>query len=332
MKRIWKLALAAALLGGFWYWANQPYRGFQSEVYLDFPRGTSTRAMARELARAGVIRYQWQFLLARALRPRTKLQAGEYLFQHPASAAAVFDRIARGDVYYHEIIVPEGSNMFDIAEIAGRSGIVSEGDFLRAAGNPGMIRDRVPEARSLEGYLFPSTYRITRRTTAEQLIRLMLAEFWKQWKLIAGEKDADLHRTVTLASLVEKETAIDSERSLVASVFVNRLAKGMKLDCDPTVIYARLLEGRYRGSIYRSDLANRHPYNTYEVAGLPPGPIANPGVASLRAALNPADTRYLFFVAKPGTNGAHQFSTGLAAHEQAVGNYRRAQRKNNKSR
>jgi UPF0755 protein len=172
---------------------------------------------------------------------------------------------------------------------------------------------------------------VTKRTTAQQLAQQMVNEFRKHWKDVSSERNTDVHSIVTLASLVEKETALDSERPLVASVFANRLKIGMKLDCDPTVIYARLLEGRYRGTIFRSDLANHHPYNTYERSGLPPGPIANPGVASLKAALEPAKTDYLYFVAKADGHG-HQFSAALSAHEKAVDAYRRAQRKTVKAR
>jgi UPF0755 protein len=200
-------------------------------------------------------------------------------------------------------------------------------DFLEAASDPAPIADLAPHARTLEGYLFPSTYRLSHSTTAAQLCSMMTDEFRKQWSKLAGQSDksgpADPQRTVTLASLVEKETASAQERPLVASVFTNRLARNMRLDCDPTTIYAALLDQRYRGVIHRSDLASANPYNTYQNPGLPPGPIANPGVPALAAALAPASTKYLYFVAKPA-GGSHQFSETIAQHEKAVVAYRHA--------
>jgi UPF0755 protein len=199
-------------------------------------------------------------------------------------------------------------------------------DFLRAATDPAMIRDLAPSAPTLEGFLFPSTYRLTHSTTAFDLCRMMTDQFRKQWKKIAASSNVDPQRTVTLASLVEKETGVAGERPLIAGVFVNRLNTGMMLQCDPTTIYAALLENRYRNVIHRSDLASQNEYNTYQHAGLPPGPISNPGAGSLEAALHPAQTEYLYFVARP-EGGGHQFSTTLAAHENAVHQYRKKARK-----
>ena len=187
-----------------------------------------------------------------------------------------------------------------------------------------MIRDIAPDAPSLEGYLFPSTYRVERSATVQQLCRMMTDLFRKQWReLRRPDSPANVNATVTLASLVEKETAVPEERSLVASVFANRLRLGMPLDCDPTTIYASLLDQRYHGTIYRSDLDSSNPYNTYKHAGLPPGPIANPGIAALKAALAPADTKYLYFVAKADGSGGHQFSETIEEHGRAVQKYRR---------
>lgn len=320
------VAVAALLaVGGIYV----PYRGFEGEIYLDFPKGTGTEQMSEMLAKARVIRYSWQFLIARMLRPGVTLQAGEYRFDAAASVPRVFDRIARGDVFYHEITVPEGSNIFDIATIVEKSGLIKNNAFVAAAANVKIVADLDPDAMTLEGYLFPSTYRITRRTTAEQLARQMVEQFRKEWKALATgiEPAPNVHETVTLASLVEKETALPAERPSVASVYANRLRIGMKLDCDPTTIYAAMLEDRYRGKIHRSDLASRNAYNTYQHSGLPPGPITNPGVASLKAALHPAQTDYVYFVARPDGSGSHQFSSDYAAHERAVAEYRRGQSK-----
>jgi UPF0755 protein len=277
--------------------------------------------MSEMLQQTGVIQSSWQFQLARAINPRAKLQAGEYRFSEPASVWTVFDRIARGDIFYYELRVPEGSNQFDIAAAIEQLGLMKAKDFLKVAADPKLIRDLDPKAPSLEGYLFPATYRITKHTTAAQVSKQMTDRFRTAWKELGG--DQNVHRTVVLASLVEKEARVPQDRSNIASVFSNRLERGMTLDCDPTTIYAALLEGRYRGTIYRSDLASENAYNTYRHAGLPPGPIANPGVESLKAALHPAETSYLFFVVKPGSGGAHTFTSTIAEHNEAVAVYRR---------
>lgn len=300
-----------------------PYQGFRNETFVDIPHGTGTPGIARELAGEGVIRYEWEFWLARLLKPSAKLQAGEYRFAKPASPLDVFNRIARGDIYYFVFTVPEGSNIFDIGRSLEEQGVMSSEDFLKAAEDPASIRDLAPKAKTLEGYLFPSTYRLMRHTTAAQLSKMMTDEFRKEWAKVSAGRGVDVRGTVTLASLVEKETAAADERPLIASVFRNRLAQGMLLQCDPTTIYAALLDNRYRGEIHKSDLASTNPYNTYENAGLPPGPIANPGAQSLAAALNPADTPFLYFVAKPA-GGGHQFSETIAQHEKAVIAYRQA--------
>ena len=322
------LALLIAGLAGaglIYYSVSRPYQGFQKPVILDFPKGTNTRAMAEQLAQSGVIQYAWEFVAVRALRPRDRLLAGEYQFSEPASAQAVFDRIARGDVFYYQLTVPEGSNMFDIAASLGRFDFMNSADFLGVARDPSLIRDLAPDAPTLEGYLFPSTYRLERTTTEKQLCRMMTDMFRKHWReLQTADPSAGVNAVVTLASLVEKETAVAEERPLVASVYANRLRIGMPLDCDPTTIYAAMLEERYHGTIYRSDLDSPNPYNTYRHAGLPPGPIANPGLDSLKAALAPADTRYLYFVAKADGSGGHQFSETMAEHDLAVQKYRRA--------
>jgi UPF0755 protein len=312
------IALVLGLAGAVVYSLQSPYRGFEGELFLQFPKGSGTRNIAQKLADAGVVRYAWQFWLTRAIHPRTTLQAGEYRFDQTASVTDVFRRLGRGDVFYFSFTVPEGSNMFDIARLLESEGIMSGQDFLKAAQN-------------LEGYLFPSTYRVGHFTTPDALCQMMTAQFHKEWTKLMPDPAADMVKTVTLASMIEKETGVPAERPVVASVFTNRLKIGMTLDCDPTVIYAALLEDRYRGVIHRSDLDNVNPYNTYRHAGLPPGPIANPGASSLAAALHPADTDYLYFVAKPGGDG-HAFTSNLAAHNKAVENYRHAQSEAHKAR
>lgn len=319
------VALAILLIAGAGYVAwelTRPYAAFGEETFVEFPKGTSTRGMARMLAASGVIPHAWVFLAARALHPRRRLQAGEYRFTQPASVLEVYDRIARGDVFYYTLMVPEGHNMFDIAAAAEKLGVFTSADFLRAARDPSSIRDLDPDAPTLEGYLFPSTYHLSRHTTPEQLCQMMTAPFREIWKELGAP--TNVHATVTLASLIEREARYPLDRPLISSVLHNRLKIGMKLDCDPTIIYAALLDGRYRGAIYQSDLANNSPYNTYRHAGLPPGPIANPGRDSLLAALHPADTRYLYFVLRPDGSGAHNFSESISEHQLATAQYRRA--------
>jgi len=321
------LAVLATVAGLTGYWYLTPYRGFSTEAFVEIGRGMSARAIARKLEAQGVVRSRWAFLAVRALHPRAPLQAGEYRFGSAQTPWQVFEKIERGEIFYEEFTVPEGSNIFDIAGLLANSDTVKSAAFLQAAANPSSIRDLDPKAPNLEGYLFPSTYRLTHKTTARQLCRLMTDEFRKQWKALGGDKQAErIHQIVILASLVEKESAAREERPKVASVFVNRLRLSMPLQCDPTTVYAALLENRYHGVIHKSDLASTSPYNTYTHAGLPPGPIANPGSMSLKAALYPADTTFLYFVAKPDRSGFHNFSSTLAEHEKAVLEFRKGSR------
>jgi UPF0755 protein len=326
LRRLGLLILIAAVAGGYAvYQIEQPYRRFQGETFVEFPRGTGTRAMAEQLVRAGVVHSSWEFLLARWVSGVKVLQAGEYKFDQAASPLDVVRRIGRGDIFYFELKVPEGRNLFDIGAEVEKLGLFPAAKFLEAARVPAMIRDLDPAAPTLEGYLFPDTYRLSRKTTPEQLCKIMTGKFRTAWKSL--QTDADVHRTVTLASLVEKEGKLADERPKIAAVFANRLHIGMKLDCDPTTIYAALLEDRYSGVIHRSDLASDQAYNTYKHVGLPPGPIANPGLESLRAALHPSEIDSLYFVARADGSGGHEFSSNIAAHESAVERYRRALRK-----
>lgn len=315
-------ALLALVIAGYAIFRlNHPYQGFSGAIFLDFPHGTSTSSIGRQLADAGVVGDRWDFWLARLVEHGRKPQAGEYRFDKSATPLEIFDRLARGDIFYYELVVPEGKNMFDIAAAIESLGLFPADRFLAAARNPALIRDLDPRAPTLEGYLFPSTYRLSRHTTPEQLCRTMTGKFREVWRSLNIQADA--HQTVTLASLVEKEGKLAGERPLIAAVFENRLRTGMKLDCDPTTIYASLLDGRYRGVIHRSDLDSENAYNTYRHAGLPPGPIANPGVASLEAALQPAPSEALYFVLRPDGSGGHEFNHTIAAHQAATARYRR---------
>lgn len=299
----------------------------QQAIYVDIAPGTGTQAIAAQLQRAGVLRSRFAFLLLRAVKGG-KLMAGEYRFNHPAPATEVYARILRGDVYTIPLTIPEGYNTFDIAQAVESAGLGSRDAFLAAEhSQTALIRDLSPNAPSLEGYLFPDTYRFTHHTTPAQMLAAMVKRFRQVAAQIGltANPGQDPASTVILASLIEKEVNQDSERPLVASVFTNRLAQGMPLATDPSVIYAALLDGRYRGAIYASDLQSGSPYNTYRQTGLPPGPICNPGIAALKAALAPATTSYLYFVAD--AQGYSRFSATLKEHSQQVETYRRAVRK-----
>lgn len=313
------LVIAAAAVGFYVY---VPY-GPSAETFVDIPSGTSSRTMAAQLEGAGIVRSRYAFELLRAVKG-TRLKAGEYRFDHPATAIEVYDRIAKGDVYTRAVIVPEGYNLFDIAAAVEAAGLVSRDTFLQAAhGETALIQEWNPAAASLEGYLFPDTYRFSRHTTPQQMLAAMVKRFGKamnQLGIQAG--DPNVPRLVTMASLVEKEVSQDSERPMVAGVFENRLRVGMPLATDPTVIYAAMLEKRWRGTIYASDLTYDSPYNTYKHAGLPPGPICSPGMAALRAALHPQPTDAMYFVADAA--GHTRFSATLKEHAEQVKAYRKA--------
>ncbi len=317
------LVVLAGVAGAVGYsMLAKPFRGFQGERMLEIAKGSSSRDIAKQLTEAGVIQSEWKFLAARAFNSGVVLQAGEYQFQDAATVWEVIDRLRRGDVYTFEFTIPEGSNIWDIARLVETSGLFDEKDFLAAAADPSLVKDIDPAAESLEGYLFPSTYRLSHKTTAKDLCRMMVEQFKRQWKQVGGEMAP--HDAVTLASLVEEETGVSSERELVAGVFSNRLKKGMQLACDPTVMYASKLLGRSRPSvIFKADLKREHPYNTYLNVGLPPGPISSPGAASIKAALHPAATDAIYFMARPDRRG-HVFSATLAAHNRAVQNFRNA--------
>jgi UPF0755 protein len=283
--------------------------------------GYSTKRIARELKNAGVIRSFDAFVLWHSFHRRPSLKAGEYLFDHDANIIDIHNRLARGDVYVHTVVIPEGFNMFDIAKAISDAGLGQAEAFLKVAtSSTALISDLAPQATSLEGYLFPNTYEFTRT----QSMHDMAAEMVKEFRLHANElgMSGDIQKTVTLASIIEKETAVSEERPQVASVYVNRLAAHIPLQADPCVIYAELLSGTYGGALHHNDMRFDSAYNTYRHAGLPPGPIANPGKSSLAAALHPASTQYFYFVSDG--NGHHRFADSLEEHNRNVAALRRA--------
>jgi UPF0755 protein len=283
--------------------------------------GSSARHIAADLENAGIIRSQYAFLAWHYLHGRKPLKAGEYAFDHRATAREVYDRIAHGDIYFHTLVVPEGYNIFDIAGAIEEAQLGKRDDFLKVARtDTALVKDIDPQAPSLEGYLFPDTYHFTRTQSLHDMAAAMVRRFRQEAKELGLHQN--VHAVVTMASIVEKETGAPEERPEVASVFYNRLEKHMVLATDPSVIYAALLSNRYSGVIHQSDLHFDSPYNTYRSAGLPPGPISNPGKASLQAAMHPAHTDYLFFVSD--NQGHHRFARTDSEHAVNVKAYRRA--------
>ena len=300
--------------------------GPESATLVEIAPGSSTVRIGQDLQRAGIIRNQLAFDLVRFWK-RGILKAGAYRFDHPAPPVEVYDRIRRGDVYTIAVTVPEGANIFDIADRLQQAGLGARQAFLDAAvQESSLITDLDPTAKSLEGYLFPDTYRFAPDTAAPQIAAAMV----KRFRATAAQLglSVNVHRTVTIASLVERETAVDDERAMVASVFENRLDKKMPLMTDPSVIYGLELENQWRGTLYQTDLKRDTPYNTYLHPGLPPGPVANPGMKALRAAIAPAQTNYLYFVAA-GNNpqGKSLFATTIDEHNRNVAGYRQAMKK-----
>ena len=318
------LLLLLLAAGAAAYIVYAPY-GPSSETFVDIPPGTGATAVATLLRKNGIIRSRYAFAVLRLTRNGT-FKAGEYRFDHPAPPDEIYGRLIQGDVYTQALTIPEGYNIFDIAAAVESAGFAKRDAFLAAERQhteliasllPGSLPD------SLEGYLFPDTYHFSRHATPLQILTAMVRRF-RQASTQLGIDRANIARTVTMASLIEKEVGQDTERPLVAGVFVNRLARSMPLATDPTVIYAALLDNRWRGTIYASDLKSSSPYNTYLHAGLPPGPICNPGLASLRAAMHPPQTDYLYFVSDAA--GHTRFSVGLKEHAEQVQAYRQAEK------
>ncbi len=327
-RKLAAIIVALCLAGAAWgVWdLYQPYRGFAGREMLEIAPGTGAPAIADLLVARGVLAHKWPFLARYWIgRPRHRLKAGEYLFDRPLRPIDVYRKLILGDVYLYPVVIPEGSDRFDIGRILAERLAIDPDDFLQRTEQTSLIHDLDPEAPSLEGYLFPDTYRFPRRVTADTVIATMIVRFRHVMQtrfhdeIVPGS--GNLHFVITLASLVEKETPDPAERPVVAGVFTRRLEKGMLLECDPTVIYAARLARRPVGVIRVSDLNFASPFNTYRHAGLPPGPIANPGESSLRAAFQPASGDALYFVSN--NHGGHVFSRTLAEHQRNVARYRK---------
>ncbi|MDE3137205.1 MAG: endolytic transglycosylase MltG [Acidobacteriota bacterium] len=322
------LVLFAAGTAAGWlaYEWRTPYQGYSGEAaVVDVPRGVSTRGIAERLERAGVVRSALAFEIWSRWHHEQRLEAGEYRFDRPMPMTEVFDAVAAGRVWTVTLTVPEGWTMFDIADAVAKEGLASRAAFLRAARNPAPIRDLAPNAPTLEGFLFPATYQFPHRTTAPAVVDAMVRRFRQAWSGLAANDPAagnlNPEQVVTLASLVQEETPKEDERPIIAGVFANRLRLGYPLECDPSVVYALKMEGKYDGELRPGELRTASPYNTYLHYGLPPGPIGNPGIPSLEAALHPAKVDYLYFVANG--SGGHSFSKTLAGHERNIERYRK---------
>jgi len=317
------LLLAALATGGWLAWALRMPITPEGQKFVLLRPGYSTRRIAAELKSDGVIRNTLAFVLWHRIHRKQSLKAGEYLFDKAATPLEVHDRLARGDIYVHTVVIPEGYTMFDIAQAVQDAGLGSSQQFLEVARTEvGLISDLSPDAKSLEGYLFPNTYEFTRTQNMKDIAGAMV----KQFRLVAEQigLTIDVQKTVTMASIIEKETAVPEERPMVASVYYNRLGRNVALQADPSVIYAELLDGSYAGALHHSDMGFQSAYNTYTHPGLPPGPIGNPGRVSLEAAMHPAKTDFYYFVSDG--NGHHRFSHSLEEHNQNVAMLRQAVR------
>jgi UPF0755 protein len=320
------LVVTVGVLGvALFHRTSTPYQGYGgTEQFVEIPTGAGTKAIGERLVSAGVIRDKATYRVALWLSGQARrLKAGEYRFDRPMTPFEVLGKIARGEVYVVNVTFPEGLTIADMARIYEAHGLGPASAFVQAARDPAVVHDLDPMARDLEGYLFPETYAVTRRTDAVRLVRMMVDRFRQvftpEMNSATEARGLSVRQVVTIASLVEKETARAEERPLVAAVYENRLRIGMGLQCDPTVIYALQRAGRYTGNLRRDDLAFDSPYNTYRYAGLPPGPIAAPGQASLTATVHPADTEYLYFVSR--NDGSHEFAATLDQHNRNVQKY-----------
>ena len=327
IKRLFGLLVLFAIAagaGGWWLYSRavEPYRGYQEqEVFVDIPSGTGPNGIGQRLIAAGVVRDSLTFRTALLVSGRARaLKAGEYRFDAPVHALDVVNKIARGDVYKRLLTIREGLTITETAAVFEEKGFGKAEEFRKAAMNTALIADLDPAAPDLEGYLFPETYSLPRDTPAAVVVEQMVAGFKKaltdDLREAAKQEGLTVRQLVTLASLVEKETGAADERPLVAAVYRNRRRVGMGMQADPTVIYALQKAGKYNGNLSRDNLQFDSPYNTYRYAGLPPGPIAAPGKASLQAAAKPAAVDYLYFVSK--NDGTHVFAATLAEHNKNV--------------
>ena len=303
----------------FWYLGCLYIPPGQGTVVYDasFPQGSGVRKLANELKAAGVIRSSWHFVLLTRLRGAAhQLKAGEYRFNDTMTPDIILKKIVSGEVDYRKFTLPEGYSMYQAAELLDQKGFFKKDAFLEKCRDTGLLKRLGLTEASAEGYLYPATYNLSRKGNEEQLLEQMIEQGIKTYAALPGgegERKKSRHEIMTMASIIEKEAVSPDEKPLIASVFYNRLRIGMPLQSDPTAVYG---VRAFTGKVRKADIQRPSPYNTYLNKGLPPGPIGNPGSDAIRAALNPAKTAYLYFVARQ--DGTHQFSRTLTEHNQAV--------------
>ncbi len=328
------LALLAALISAgalsvlfFYSYCNSPAAG-SAETFITIPRGSSLKTIARLLAEKQVVDYPALFrILVVMKKSDAGLKSGEYFFAKPLTPLDVLEKLTRGEVLTHPVTIPEGSSLTDIAALIEAAGFCSAEAVLAESGNTQLLRKLGLES-GLEGFLFPDTYRFSRHTDPAAIITTLARRcrsVLRQERSRAAHSSLSDREVIILASLVEKETARTEEKPLVAAVFLNRLKKNMRLECDPTVIYGvRQETPDFTGRLRTRHLRKKTPYNTYVIKGLPKGPICSPGREAIRAVFNPADVDYLFFVSR--NDGTHRFSRTLREHSRAVDRYQRNRR------
>ncbi len=324
------LISAALLLLLFISWFSlefyRPMETPPNTVVFEVEKGQTAKEIALNLKKNGITKKTWPFLLGyRIFFSAQSLKAGEYAIAIPDSPKNILQVLSEGSVYLHSITIPEGLIIQEIAGLLDSEGFAAKQDFLQDMAEISLISSLDKEAPNLEGYLFPETYRFAKGTPSEEIVAAMVFQFTKvfsqEWIERAAELGMSIRDIVTLASLIEKETSLRKEKKIISAVFHNRLKIGMKLDCDPTIIYVLKLEGRFKDRLRTRDLKYDSPFNTYLYSGLPPGPIANPGRGSLEAALYPTDEKFLYFVSK--NDGSHHFSQTFHEHQNAVNKYQR---------
>lgn len=322
--------LGVALALGSWVWRSlhEPFQGYGPDgVLIEVPPGAGAAEILESLQAAGVLAnadLARLYLVYKMDNPF--LRAGEYRFSEPLSTPQVLDKLVRGEIVTYPVTVIEGLTLAETAAALAEAGFGDREAFLVAMSDAELIADLDPQAADLEGYLFPDTYQFARGTTEDQIVSTMVETFRTLYERSAAPlRPADdlrsLREIVTLASIVEKEAQLAEEREIIAGVYAHRLRRRMPLQADPTVIYSLTLAGTYEGNLRRDDLKFDSPYNTYVYPGLPPGPIASPGLASLEAAARPADVPYLYFVSR--NDGSHVFAETLREHNRNVNEWQK---------
>ena len=302
-------------------YAQKPPNTAPVEKVVVVQSGQGFKAISTLLHQKGMILHPVKFrLFARIKGYDKRIKAGEYMLSSTMTPKKILETMVDGKVYLHRLTIPEGYNLRQVAQTVETAGLASEVDFLKATTDPDLLNANGIDARTFEGYLFPDTYYFPINVTPENIITTMVKRFWSvfkpEWKEQTKILGMTIHQVITLASIIEKETAVAAERPIISSVYHNRLKRNMRLESDPTVIYG--IED-YNGNITRKDLASPTRYNTYTIKGLPPGPISNAGIKAIEAALYPADTKFLYFVSR--NDRTHHFSTNFRDHNRAVRKY-----------